>query len=169
MRHADALRPQGHHHARRWSTSRSAKISAARSRSTSARTDRDSDRSSLNHQHQGESFGAVDPEICHARIRPRRGRPRPGDHPGEHQSPRERADDHRPQFPGQDQRQYRQFRHRFVDRGRGRKDALVDAVGSRHGDGPLDRQEYPRDARMDTCAIRRCRSAPCRSIRLSKK
>ncbi len=40
-----------------------------------------SDRSSLMHQHKGESFGAVDPRICHARICPRRGRPRAGDHP----------------------------------------------------------------------------------------
>src|SRR6478735_2373248 len=47
------------------------------------------------------------------RVRPRRGRPRPRDHPQQHQPPRERADGDRPQLPGQDQRQYRQQRGRF--------------------------------------------------------
>ena len=37
-------------------------------------------------------------------IRPLRSRPRPRHHPGQRQPPRARADGHRPQFPGQDQR-----------------------------------------------------------------
>ena len=37
----------------------------------------------------------------------------------------------------------------LVDRGGGREAALGDALGRRHGDGPLDRQEHPRDARVD--------------------
>ena len=45
----------------------------------------------------------------HARVRARRGRARPRDHAGQHQPPRERADDHRPQLPGEDQRQHRQL------------------------------------------------------------
>ena len=45
----------------------------------------------------------------HAGVRARRSGPRPRDHPGQHQSPRDRADDHRPQFPGEDQRQHRQL------------------------------------------------------------
>ena len=44
------------------------------------------------------------------RVRPRRGRARPRHHPGQHQPPRARADDHRPQLPGEDQRQHRQLR-----------------------------------------------------------
>ena len=49
------------------------------------------------------------PERDHAGVRPRRGRPRPRHHPRQHQPPRERADDHRPQLPGEDQRQHRQL------------------------------------------------------------
>ena len=33
--------------------------------------------------------------------------------------------------------------------------ALGDAVGRRHGDGPVDRQEHPRDARVDRPQLRR--------------
>ena len=57
----------------------------------------------------GESFGAELPDLRHARIRALRNRARPRHHPGQHQSQRTRADDHRPQLPHQDQRQYRQF------------------------------------------------------------
>ena len=46
------------------------------------------------------------------RVRPRRGRARPRHHPRQHQPPRARADDHRPQLPGEDQRQHRQLRRR---------------------------------------------------------
>ncbi len=73
----------------------------------------------------------------------------PGHHPGQHQPPRARADDHRPQLPGEDQRQHRQLGGVVVDRRRGREAALGDAVGRRHGDGSVDRQEHPRDARVD--------------------
>ena len=44
------------------------------------------------------------------RVRPRRGGARPRHHPGQHQPPRARADDHRPQLPREDQRQHRQLR-----------------------------------------------------------
>ena len=54
-------------------------------------------------------FRRLDPRLRHPRIRPRRGRARPRDHPLQHQPSRERADGDRPQLPGQDQRQYRQF------------------------------------------------------------
>ena len=47
--------------------------------------------------------------------------------------------------------------------------AVGDALGRRHGDGSLDRQEHPRDARVDRPQLRRCRSARCRSIRRSRK
>ena len=46
---------------------------------------------------------------------------------------------------------------------------LGDAVGRRHGDGSLDRQEHPRDARVDRAQLGRCRSARCRSTRRSKR
>ncbi len=83
------------------------------------------------------------------RVRPRRGRARPRDHPGEHQPSRERADDHRPQLPREDQREHRQLGGELVDRRGGRENDLVDPLGRRHGDGPLHRQEHPRDARVD--------------------
>ena len=89
------------------------------------------------------------------RVRARRGGARPRDHPGQHQPPRARADDHRPQLPGEDQRQHRQLRRRLVDRGGSREAALGDALGRRHGDGPVDRQEHPRDPRVDRPQLRR--------------
>ena len=45
----------------------------------------------------------------------------------------------------------------------------ADALGRRHRHGPLDRQEHPRNARVDRRATVRCRSARCRSIRRSKR
>ena len=79
----------------------------------------------------------------------RRSGPRPRDHSGQYQSPGKRADDHRPQLPGEDQFQHRQLRRRLIDRRRSGKDDLVDPLGRRHGDGSLDRQKHSRDARMD--------------------
>ena len=79
----------------RWNMSPSAKTSAAKC--------------SRGHIRDGEDFGAVDPRPRHPRIRPRRGRPRPRDHPQQHQPPRIRADGDRPQLPRQDQRQHRQL------------------------------------------------------------
>ena len=95
-----------------------------------------------------------DPRGAAGRVRARRSRARPRDHPGEHQSPRARADDHRPQLPGEDQRQHRQLRRVVVDRGGSREAALGDALGRRHGDGSVDRQEHPRDARVDHPQLR---------------
>ena len=62
----------------------------------------------------------VTPEMEFVAIRERvppefvreRGRPRPRHHPGQHQPPRARADDHRPELPGEDQRQHRQLGRR---------------------------------------------------------
>ena len=87
------------------------------------------------------------------RFRARRSRARPRHHSRQHQSPRARADDHRPQLPGEDQRQHRQLRRLLVDRRGSREAALVDAVGRRHGDGSVDRQEHPRDARVDPAQL----------------
>jgi hypothetical protein len=85
----------------------------------------------------------------HGRIRPRRDRPRARHHPGQHQSPRARAHDHRAQLPGEDQHQHRQLGRHLRHRGRGREDGLVGALGRRHPDGSLHRQEHPRDPRVD--------------------
>ncbi len=83
----------------RWSTSPSARTSGARrSRELSAPAPRAS-----------RSARAM-PDHDHAGVRARRGGPRARHHPGEHQPPRARADDHRPQLPGEDQRQHRQLR-----------------------------------------------------------
>ncbi len=86
-------------------------------------------------------------------FRARRSGARPRHHSRQHQSPRARADDHRPQLPGEDQRQHRQLRRLLVDRRGSREAALVDAVGRRHGDGSVDRQEHPRDARVDPAQL----------------
>ena len=64
----------------------------------------------LKRQHPGMNFGASLPKLITPGVRARRGRARPRDHPGQHQSPGDRADDHRPQLPGEDQRQHRQLR-----------------------------------------------------------
>jgi phosphomethylpyrimidine synthase len=55
----------------------------------------------------------------------------------------------RAQLPGQDQRQHRQLGGRQRCRLRSRQDGLVDPLGRRHGDGPLDRAQHPRHPRMD--------------------
>ena len=97
----------------------------------------------------GPELRRSDPGMHHAGVRARRGRARPRDHPEQHQSPGIRADDHRPQLPGEDQREHRQLGRHLVDRRGGREDDVGDALGRRHGDGPVDRQEHPRDARVD--------------------
>ena len=61
----------------------------------------------------------------------------------------------RTQLPRQDQRQHRQLRRRLLDRGGGREDDVGDALGRRHGHGPLDRQEHPRDAGVDPAQLPR--------------
>jgi phosphomethylpyrimidine synthase len=43
---------------------------------------------------------------------------------------RARADDHRPQLPGEDQRQHRQFGRHLVDGGGGREDGVGDPLGA---------------------------------------
>ncbi len=48
--------------------------------------------------------------LRHAGVRARGDRGGPRDHSREHQPPRVRADDHRPQLPGEDQREHRQLR-----------------------------------------------------------
>ena len=105
------------------------------------------------------------PRFRHPRIRPRRSGAGPRDHPRQHQSPRNRADGDRPQLPGQDQRQYRQLGGRQRRRRGSRQDGVVDPLGRGHGDGPVDRPQHPRHARMDHPQHRPCRSAPCRSTR----
>ena len=128
---------------RRWSSSPSAR--------TEARRDACARLPEMRHAASipGQSFGAAIPGDHHARVRARRGRARPRDHPGQHQPPGIRADDHRPQLPGEDQRQHRQLRGVLVDRRGSREDDVGDPLGRRHGDGPLHRQEHPRDARVD--------------------
>ncbi len=87
--------------------------------------------------------------LRHAGIRAQRSRARPRHHSRQHQPRRTRADDHRPQLPDQDQRQYRQLRRHLVGRGRSREDGVGDPLGRRHGDGPLHRPQHPQHARMD--------------------
>ena len=100
-------------------------------------------------QHPGQSFGASIPAIItpeFVRDEVARGR---AIIPANINHPETRADDHRPQLPGEDQRQHRQLRGGLVDRRGSREDDLGDPLGRRHGDGPLDRQEHPRDPRVD--------------------
>ena len=91
----------------------------------------------------------LDPGSCDAGIRARRDRPRPRDHPQQHQPPGNRADDHRPQFPGQGQRQYRQLDRHLLGRRGSRQAGVGDPLGRRHGHGPVDRAQHPHHPRMD--------------------
>ena len=84
-----------------------------------------------------------------AGIRAQRSRARARHHPLQHQPWRARADDHRPQLPHQDQRQYRQLRRDLLGRGRGGEDGVGDPLGRRHRDGPLHRPQHPQHPRMD--------------------
>ena len=90
-----------------------------------------------------------------------RSRARPRHHPGQHQSSRTRADDHRPELPGEDQRQHRQLGRRVVDRRGSRQAALGDALGRRHGHGSVDRQATSTRPASGFCATPPCRSARC--------
>ena len=98
-------------------------------------------------------------------VRARRGGPGPGHHPRQHPPPGAGADDHRPQLPGEDQRQHRQLGHLVVDPGRGRQAAVGDPLGRRHGDGPVHRAPTSTRRASGSCATRRCPSAPCPSTR----
>ena len=104
-------------------------------------------------QHSGsEPFGnwqSAIGESHHSGLCARGSRARSRNHPREHQSSGMRADDHRPQFSGKNQRQHRQQRRRVVDRGRSRKNALGHQMGRRHSDGSEHRQEHSCHARMD--------------------
>ena len=85
--------------------------------------------------HAGYSFGAAIPKFVtpeFVRDEVARGR---AIIPGQHQSSGKRADDHRPQLSGQDQRQYRQLGGGVVHRRGSREDDLGDSLGRRHGDG----------------------------------
>ena len=114
----------------------------------------DGPRNSLWRQHPGPEPGApAIPREITPGVRARRGRPRPRDHPLQHQPPGARADDHRPQLPGEDQHQHRQLRRRLLDRRGGREDALVGEMGRRHADGPLHRPEHPPDPRVDPAQL----------------
>ena len=101
----------------------------------------------------GESFGASMPEHITPRVRARRDRARPRHHPGQHQPRRVGADDHRPQLPGEDQRQHRQLGRHLLGRGGGRQDGVGDPLGRRHGHGPLHRPQHPQHARVDPAQL----------------
>ena len=97
----------------------------------------------------GESFGAdipdfVTPEFVRSEVALR-----PRHHPGQHQSRRTRADGDRPQFPGQGQRQHRQFGGQLRRRRGGREDGVGDPLGRRHGHGPFDRPQHPQHPLLD--------------------
>ncbi len=97
----------------------------------------------------GESFGAALPDFITPEFVRQEVALRPRHHPGQHQPHRTGADDHRPQLPGEDQRQHRQLGRLLLDGGRGREDGVGDPLGRRHGHGPVDRPQHPRHARMD--------------------
>ncbi len=90
--------------------------------------------------------------------------------PANMQPPRARADDHRPQLPGEDQRQHRQLApSRSSIEEEVEKLRWAIALGRRHGHGPVDRQRHPRDARGDPAQLAGARSARCRSTRRSRR
>ena len=121
QRLADALRASWHRHAGD-GIHRDPREPEARGNAALAARDRDAPAS-------GTELRRGDSGAHHAGVRPRRSRARPRDHPGQHQSSGNRADDHRPQFPGEDQRQHRQLGGQLVDPGRSREDDLGDALG----------------------------------------
>ena len=90
-----------------------------------------------------------DPRVHHPGIRAQRDRPRPRHHPRQHQPPGTRAGHHRPQLPGEDQRQYRQLRRHLGRGGRGGKTGVGDPLGRRHRDGPVHRPQHPQHPRLD--------------------
>ena len=96
-----------------------------------------------------------DPRIRHAGIRAQRGRARPRHRPGQHQPRRARADGDRPQFPGQGQRQHRQFGGELRRRRGGRENGVGDPLGRRHGDGPLDGTQHPQHPLLDRAQLSR--------------
>ena len=114
QRHADALRAPRHRHARD-GVRRDPREPAPRgdARRAAGRGDPPAPRAVLRRG---------DPRRDHARVRARRGGARPRDHPGQHQPPGDRADDHRPQLPGEDQREHRQLgRHARRSRRKSRR------------------------------------------------
>ena len=98
-------------------------------------------------------------------VRARRGRPRPRHHPGQHQPPGIRADDHRPQLPGEDQRQHRQLGRHLLDRRGGRQDGRGRSAGAPTRSWTCRPGATSTTSASGSCATRRCRSAPCRSTR----
>ena len=171
---ADALRAPGHHHAGN-GIHRDSRKPAPRRISGKPEDERPERREARRHDGPPASGPVVrrarspNGSGDHAGIRARGSRARPRHHPGQHQSSGKRADDHRPQLPREDQRQHRQFGGHVVDRRGSRQDDLGDPLGRRHGDGSVDRQAHPRNARMDHPQFARCRSARCRSIRRWKR
>ena len=89
------------------------------------------------------------PRVHHPGIRPRRDRPRPRHHSRQHQPPGTRAGHHRPQLPGEDQRQHRQLRRHLRCGGGSREAGVGDPLGRRHGDGPVHRPQHPQHPRLD--------------------
>ena len=152
--HAARIRPRRHHHQGddlRRHPRKPRPQAAARARRSRARRRR--------------KLWRLGAGLRHAGIRAQRDRARPRHHSLQHQPWRTRADDHRPQLPHQDQRQYRQLRGHLIGRGRSRQDGVGDPLGRRHRDGPLDRAATSTPPANGSCATRRSRSAPCRSIR----
>ena len=98
---ADALRAARHHHARD-GIHRDPREPEARGDAALAARARDAPAS-------GAELRRGDSRSHHARVRARRSRARPRDHSRQHQPSGNRADDHRPQLPGEDQRQHRQL------------------------------------------------------------
>ena len=94
-----------------------------------------------------------DPRAHHAGVRARGDRARPRHHPGQHQPRRAGADDHRPQLPGEDQRQHRQLGRHLVRGGGGGEDGVGDPLGRRHRHGPLDGPQHPQHARVDPAQL----------------
>ena len=116
-RDADALRAPGHRHAgdgihrhprepaARGTTWKRCEASGPHGREAGRADEPPASGPDLRRRHPGRD---------HARIRARRSRARPRHHPRQHQPPGIRADDHRPQLPGEDQRQHRQLGARLL-------------------------------------------------------
>ena len=120
-------------------------------------------------QHPGENFGASTPREITPEFGARGSGRGTRHHPEQHQPPGIRAHDHRPQLPGESERQHRQLGGDFQHRGRGREDGLGHALGHGYRDGTSPRARTSTRPASGSCATHRFRSARYPSIRRSRR
>ena len=159
QRDADALRAARHRHARRWSSSRSARTASANGWPSTWPMRRA--RSACTATRWARRFRASSrPSSCATRWRAAARSSRPTS-----TIPKIEPMAIGRNFLRQDQRQHRQLGGHVEHRRRGRKAGVGDPLGRRQRDGPVHRHATSTPRATGSCATRRCRSARCRSTR----